>query len=149
MNVNERVRHSRRNNRLRKPHSTFAIRAKPEIGFAAGGAGCCAGTVDWWGGAGDAAAEDVGGASACAAAVDPPSFANCAFRLLANCVMICAAVIWIMPTPRPYWATAPESVRLVCTSTLVPPLAGSRWNAATALAAPRPLASLPWAATRA
>ena len=74
---------------------------------------------------------------------------NCARRFLANCPMICAAVDWIMPTPRPYCATAPDSVRSVCTSTLEPVPAGSSRNVAAALAPPRPLASVPCALTRA
>ena len=52
--------------------------------------------------------------------------------------MICAAVAWIMPTPRPYCATAPDSVRSVCTSTLEPapglePERGGGLGAAAAL----------------
>src|SRR4249920_3163686 len=85
-------------------HSTLAIRANPEIGLAAGG-----GTA-----AGVAAAPDAAGAL-----LTTPA-ASCAFRLLANWFMICVAVAWIMPTPRPYWATAPDSDRSVCTSTLDP-----------------------------
>jgi hypothetical protein len=34
------IRHPRPNSRLRNPHDTLAIRPNPEIGFAAGGAGC-------------------------------------------------------------------------------------------------------------
>src|SRR5919204_479782 len=35
-----------------------------------------------------------------------------------------AAVAWMIPTPRPYCATAPDSAKSVCTSTLEPPAAG-------------------------
>ncbi len=63
--------------------------------------------------------------------------------------MIADAVAWIMPTPRPYCATAPDSVRSVCTSTLEPVPDGSRRNVDLACAAPRPLASVPCARTRA
>ena len=74
---------------------------------------------------------------------------NLSFRHLANWFMSCAAVAWMMPTPRPYCATEPDSVRLVCTSTLLPSPAGSSRNSAVALAPPRPLASLPCAEIRA
>src|ERR1700680_4503202 len=100
---------------------TLAISEKPEIGRAVAGDGCAAG--------------------ACAGTAGRSAI--CAFRLPANWFMICAAVAWMMPTPRPYWATAPESARSVWTSTLEPPPAGSSRNEALALAAPRPLASLP------
>src|SRR5688500_2990499 len=120
------------------------MRAKPEIGFATGteadtgpeaieGEGCTGP------GAMDAAAPATAGFSG----------ANLSFKHLANWFMICVAVAWMMPTPRPYCATAPDSVRLVCTSTLDPEPAGSRRNTEVALAPPRPLASLPCADTRA
>jgi hypothetical protein len=63
--------------------------------------------------------------------------------------MICVAVAWMMPTPRPYCATEPDNVRLVCTITFEPLPAGSRWKTEAALAPPRPFASVPCAATRA
>src|ERR1700722_2712935 len=63
--------------------------------------------------------------------------------------MICAAVAWIMPTPRPYCATAPDSIRSVWIRTREPDSAGSMRNVAGALAEPRPLSSLPCALTRA
>src|SRR5262245_43666418 len=63
--------------------------------------------------------------------------------------MICAAVAWIMPTPRPYCATDPDSARSVCTSTFEPLATGSSRKLAVALAPPRPLASVPCAFTRA
>ena len=75
--------------------------------------------------------------------------ASCFFRLLANWFISAEAVAWIMPTPRPYCATAPDSVRSVCTSTLEPVAEGSSRNVAAACAEPRPLASVPWARTRA
>src|SRR6476619_8581534 len=75
--------------------------------------------------------------------------ASCFFRLLANWFISAVAVAWIMPTPRPYCATAPDSVRLVCTSTLEPVAEGSSRNVAAAWAEPRPLASVPWARMRA
>src|SRR6516162_7903487 len=55
----------------------------------------------------------------------------------------------MMPTPRPYCATAPERLRFVCTSTFEPAPTLSRRNTETALAPPRPFASVPWAETRA
>src|SRR6266508_410796 len=130
--------------RLNKPtielQITLTISARPEIGFAAAGAG--GGTRE-----GDArtGAAEAGAAGAAAG----PSCASFSFRHLANWFINCAAVAWMMPTPRPYWATAPDSVRLVCTSTLEPLPAGSRRNVATELAPPRPLASVPCAAMRA
>ena len=54
---------------------------------------------------------------------------------------------WIMPTPRPYCATAPDSIKSVWIKTLEPWPAGSMRKLAVALAAPRPLASLPCALT--
>src|SRR3954469_6952018 len=75
--------------------------------------------------------------------------ASCFFRLLANWFISAVAVAWIMPTPRPYCATAPDSVRSVCTRTLDPAAEGSSRNVAAAWAEPRPLASVPWAFTRA
>src|SRR5205085_7854035 len=106
------------NIRLICSHSTRAISEKPEIGLAAGGDGATGAAAN---------ADDVvaasGGAVLAAGLAGVGAAALCArlaFRLLANCDMICAAVAWIMPTPRPYWATAPESDRSVCTSTLEP-----------------------------
>src|SRR6185295_19052388 len=67
--------------------------------------------------------------------------ASCFFRLLANWFISAAAVAWIMPTPRPYCATAPDSVTSLCTSTLEPAADGSILKVASACAEPRPLAS--------
>src|SRR5258708_25074115 len=87
-----------------KRRSAFAntekMRAKPEIGFGCG----------------------FGGVSPAPACED----ASCAFKLLANWPMSCCATSWIIPDARPYWATAPESVRSVFTSTRVPTEDGSR-----------------------
>src|SRR5262245_14432893 len=90
-----------------------------------------------------------GGEADAAAGAAGRSCASFSFRHAANCFMSCAAVAWIMPTPRPYCATAPDSVRLVCTSTLDPSPAGSSRKREAALAPPRPFASVPCAATRA
>src|SRR5438874_6267930 len=133
------------NNRRILSHKTFAISVNPEIGLVAGeGTVGRAVTEDGMGGgermAADAASRAAPGALLCA---------RCVFRLVANCAMSCAAVAWIMPTPRPYWATAPDSDRSVWTSTFDPPDAGSSRNDATALAPPRPFKSVPCAFTRA
>src|SRR5207253_8651194 len=128
--------------RLNKPtielQITFIISAKPEIGLAAD-AGAGGGMIE-----GDGTGCD--GKAAAAAGLSCASFS---FRHLANWFISCVAVAWMMPTPRPYCATAPDSVRLVWTSTLEPAPAGSRRNTEEALAPPRPLASVPCAETRA
>src|SRR4051794_7217522 len=122
----------RPNRRMTASQITRPMRAKPEIGLAAaGGADGAAGA--------DVALADAGGRD----------IAGWTFRFSANCFINCAAVAWIMPTPRPYWATAPDRVRSVCTSTLEPLGVGSRRNDAAAFAPPRPLASVPCALTRA
>src|SRR5689334_3923379 len=128
---------------------TRAISEKPEIGAAAGG-GACDGAGCGDEGCGDAAVDAaLAGAVAAAAGAAAGVAANCFFRLSANCFISAPAVAWIMPTPRPYCATAPDSVRSVCTSTFEPAPAGSSRNEAAALAPPRPLASVPCALTRA
>src|SRR4030081_2766068 len=109
--------YERLNNPFSQLQSTCAISEKPEIGFAGGGAG---------GGTRDGDDCIAGGAAAAAGGAAAGSCASLSFRLLANWFMICVAVAWMMPTPRPYCATAPESVRLVCTSTFDPLPAGSR-----------------------
>src|SRR4051812_4668565 len=133
-----------------RSHNTRAISEKPEIGLAAGGGGMAAGAAD---GTDDADGDDdiaLGDAVAAdAGAVDALLCARLAFRLLANWFMIWVAVAWIMPTPRPYWATEPDSARSVWTSTLDPAPAGSNRNEDVACAPPRPLESLPCAFTRA
>src|SRR5215216_8186060 len=125
----------RLNSRMIRSHKTRAISENPEIGFAGSG-----GTAGIGPGGIDATTEVAAGAW---------PFPSWAFRLLANWVMICAAVACTTPTPRPYCATAPESARSVCTSTLEPVPAGSSRKVAAALAPPRPLASVPSAFTRA
>src|SRR5246127_4715329 len=113
--------------------TTRAIKEKPEIGAAAGGGDC---GVAGCGAAGADAAVALAGAAAAAAGAGAGETASCFLRLSANCFISCAAVAWIMPTPRPYCATAPDSVRLVCTSTLEPPPAGSSRKTDAALAPP-------------
>src|SRR5690606_19627892 len=115
---------------------------KPEIGLAAGG--------------GEAAAADAGAAAevddvpepaagaAAAVVCDPAIFCSSA---LANCEISWVATLWIMPTPRPYWAMDPERSTSVSILTLVPVGAGSRAKCTSALAPPRPLASVPCAFT--
>src|SRR5262245_45307718 len=130
---------------------TRAISEKPEIGFAGAGGGRvgtgCGAVVAAAGVTGaDAVDTGVGWGAAGAAAW---SRASSFFKQSANCFMSADAVAWIIPTPRPYCATAPESVRLVCTSTFEPLAAGSSLKDAVALAPPRPLASVPCAFTRA
>ena len=68
-----------------------------------------------------------------AAAAIGGTAARSGFSLLANWFMSAEAVAWIMPTPRPYCATAPDSVRSVCTSTLEPAADGSSRNVAFGL----------------
>src|SRR5260370_16091568 len=131
------------NNRTIASQITRAISEKPEIGLAAGGGAAGGGGVE------AAAAADDGALGAAALGVAVRDAASCALRLSANCFISCDAVAWIMPTPRPYCATAPESDRSVCTSTFEPPGTGSRRNEAAAFAPPRPLASVPCAFTRA
>ena len=80
---------------------TPAMSDRPEIGLAA--AGCI--SED----AGRRAPSGIGGVSA-----------SCARKFVANWPMICAAVASIMPTPRPYCATAPDSIRSVWISTFEP-----------------------------
>src|SRR4029077_16175188 len=58
--------------------------------------------------------------------------ASCFFRLLANWFISAVAVAWIMPTPRPYCATAPHSVRSGCTKPLEPVSDGSSRKVAAA-----------------
>ena len=127
---------------------TRASNVKPEIGLAAGGGGISGG------GDGRAALAGIG-AERSGAAVRSGTIggdgtsgvaaagcrSSCARRLLANWPMICAAVAWIMPTPRPYCATAPDSIRSVWMKTREPISAGSMRNVAVALAEPRPLSS--------
>ena len=139
--------------------SACAISVKPEIGLAAGGSGggaaaeagaAGAAGEGATGAAGDGAGAGFAAAGAgCAAAEAVPRAASCAFSAAANWFISADAVAWIMPTPRPYCATAPDSVRSVCTSTLEPAGEGSSRNVAAACAEPRPLASVPCARTRA
>ena len=77
------------------------------------------------------------------------SLGQVALRRSANWATNCEASAEIMPAPRPYWATEPESCRSVWISTLVSLPLGSRWNSTVASAPPRPFESLPEALTRA
>src|SRR5262249_7256452 len=128
-----------RNKPANQFQSTFAISATPEIGFAAWAG------LDVDGGEGRVDGGAIGAAAGAAAC----SCASLSFRHAANCFMSCAAVAWMMPTPRPYCATAPDNAKSVCTSTLEPLAAGSSRKTEAALAPPRPFASVPCAVTRA
>src|SRR5215510_11283099 len=117
-----------------QPQTAFAISARPEMGFVTG-VGAWVRAVEGEG--------CVGGATDAAAGATEPSCASLSFRQLANCFISCAAVAWMMPTPRPYCATAPDNAKSVCTSTLEPLAAGSSRKTEAALAPPRPFASVP------
>src|ERR1700752_1329335 len=99
-----------------QPQSALASSASPEIGFAVA-AGSAFAAVGGNGCVGD-------GCIALGAGAEDRSCVSCSFNRVANWFMSCAAVAWIMPTPRPYCATAPDSARLVCTTTLEPTPAG-------------------------
>ena len=64
-------------------------------------------------------------------------------RLRSNSARIRPATSVIMPLPRPYCATEPDSSSRVVTATAVPPAAGSSAKLNSELTAPRPLGSLP------
>jgi len=111
---------------------TRASNVKPEIGLAAGSGGISGGgdgraVLTGLGAERNGASVRSGtiGGDGTSGVIGAGCRSSCARRLLANWPMICAAVAWIMPTPRPYCATAPDSIRSVWITTFEPVPAGS------------------------
>ncbi len=134
------------NNPFNHPPSAAKNSEKPEMacGAAALGAGFSRAAL-----AGSVMAGSGLSAGAAAGAVPDAvlSFAISSSSAVANWPINWAATDWIMPTPRPYWATEPDRVRSVSISTREPASFGSRRKPTTALAPPRPFGSRPWAFT--